>query len=106
MLFENKIYREKKQRKKSFSIIITFFVIFLLIISVLFYNSRKDIKIEINNNRETRFIGTIHIDDHFPSYTHRATNENQSIAIKSSSFNLNNFINQNIELIWHTEYSI
>ncbi len=104
MLFQNKVYREKKQRKRAFAIITTIIILTSFIFLFLFFQKPTD-KPEYNYQEEFRFEWIVSLDDNYPAYTHILNNSEIQFPIKSNLINLNNFQDKQIEAIWKIEYS-
>lgn len=105
MLFQNKIYREKVQRKRAFAIVITILLLLLFAFFFLFFNNNKNILI-YNYEDEFRIEWVVSVDDHYPAYTHVVDYGGLTFPLKSNLINLNDFDWKNIEVIWNIEYSL
>lgn len=89
--------RENKKRKK---IILFSIILATIVISVLVWLVKEQYKYDYYIWEQIQITGEITPDNNFPTNTHKITNSEVSFGLKSSSLNLNNFINQKVILNW------
>lgn len=90
--------KENKKRNFIFFLILFFVLLFITIFVFLVYKDKKQIKYSMWDEVSIEWI--VYIDNNFPINTHKIKNENTSLWMKSSSTNLNNFLNKDIVINW------
>lgn len=90
--------KENKKRNFMFFLILFFVLLFITIFVFLVYKDKKQIKYSMWDEVSIEWI--VYIDNNFPINTHKIKNENTSLWMKSSSTNLNNFLNKDIVINW------
>lgn len=98
------ILHKKKESKKQKIILFIVITIILFLIILLFLNIAESKRKPTYNIWDTiQVSGTIIVDNNYPINTHQLFNDQTSFGIKTSTTNLNNFLDQHVVLNWTIE---
>lgn len=105
MDIKNFLHQKKENKKKKMMLSSVLIFMSVLLLLLLFFINKDQKKITYTIWDKVEILGKITYDNNFPINTHKISNEKSVFGLKSSSMNLNNFVNKVVLLNGEINYT-